>query len=297
MRFSLKHRETLWFYLLISPFVIGLVAFTAGPMLASLYYSFTHYDIVSPAQWVGLENFAGLIDDEFFWKSLKVTTLYTLMSVPLGLVFSLCIALLLNQRLPGLRVFRTLFYLPTVITGVSLATLWLWVFSADYGILNYAIFNLFGVKGPAWMRSETWVLPALSIVSLWGIGGTMVIFLAGLQGIPTELYEAADLDGAAGMRKLFAITLPLLSPVIFFNLITSLIGAFQTFTTAQVMSKGGPNYASLFYVLYLYQVGFRDFRMGYASALAWVLFVIVLALTMIAFRSSVSWVHYEEADL
>ena len=297
MRFSLKHRETLWFYLLISPFVIGLVAFTAGPMLASLYYSFTHYDIVSPAQWVGLENFAGLIDDEFFWKSLKVTTLYTLMSVPLGLVFSLCIALLLNQRLPGLRVFRTLFYLPTVITGVSLATLWLWVFSADYGILNYAIFNLFGVKGPAWMRSETWVLPALSIVSLWGIGGTMVIFLAGLQGIPTELYEAADLDGAAGMRKLFAITLPLLSPVIFFNLITSLIGAFQTFTTAQVMSRGGPNYASLFYVLYLYQVGFRDFRMGYASALAWVLFVIVLALTMIAFRSSVSWVHYEEADL
>lgn len=297
MRFSLKHRETLWFYLLISPFVIGLVAFTAGPMLASLYYSFTHYDIVSPAQWVGLENFAGLIDDEFFWKSLKVTTLYTLMSVPLGLVFSLCIALLLNQRLPGLRVFRTLFYLPTVITGVSLATLWLWVFSADYGILNYAIFNLFGVKGPAWMRSETWVLPALSIVSLWGIGGTMVIFLAGLQSIPTELYEAADLDGAAGMRKLFAITLPLLSPVIFFNLITSLIGAFQTFTTAQVMSRGGPNYASLFYVLYLYQVGFRDFRMGYASALAWVLFVIVLVLTMIAFRSSVSWVHYEEADL
>ncbi len=297
MRFSLKHRETLWFYLLISPFVIGLVAFTAGPMLASLYYSFTHYDIVSPAQWVGLENFAGLIDDEFFWKSLKVTTLYTLMSVPLGLVVSLCIALLLNQRIPGLRVFRTLFYLPTVITGVSLATLWLWVFSADYGILNYAIFNLFGVKGPAWMRSETWVLPALSIVSLWGIGGTMVIFLAGLQSIPTELYEAADLDGAAGMRKLFAITLPLLSPVIFFNLITSLIGAFQTFTTAQVMSRGGPNYASLFYVLYLYQVGFRDFRMGYASALAWVLFVIVLVLTMIAFRSSVSWVHYEEADL
>jgi multiple sugar transport system permease protein len=297
MRISLQRREALWFYILISPFIIGLVAFTAGPMLASLYYSFTRYDIVSPAQWAGLENYAGLIDDEFFWKSLKTTTLYTLMSVPLGLIFSLCIALLLNQRIPGLRLFRTLFYLPTVITGVSLATLWLWVFSSDYGILNYALFNLFGIKGPAWMRSETWVLPALSIVSLWGIGGTMVIFLAGLQNIPTELYEAADLDGAVGVRKLFSITLPMLSPVIFFNLITSLIGAFQTFTTAQVMSKGGPNYASLLYVLYLFQVGFRDFRMGYASALAWVLFAIVLVLTLIAFRSSASWVHYEEADL
>lgn len=296
-KLSLQRREAIWFYILISPFLIGLLAFTAGPLLSSLYFSFTQYDIISPPQWVGLQNYVDLTLDDLFWRSLGVTTVYVLLSVPLGLVFSLGLALLVNQRVPGLRFFRTAFYLPTVVSGVALATLWLWIFNADFGILNFIIFKLTGSKGPNWLGSQAWVLPALTLISLWGIGGTMVIFLAGLQGIPTELYEAAELDGAVGWRKLLAITLPLLSPVIFFNFITSIIGAFQVFTTAQVMTGGGPNYASLMYVLYLYQIGFRDFRMGYASALAWVLFAIVLLLTIASFRSSASWVHYEEGGL
>lgn len=297
MHLSLQRREALWFYLLISPFIIGFLLFTAGPLLASLYLSFTNYDLVSPPSWLGQANYSKLLTDTFFWKSLQVTTVYTLLSVAPGLIFSLGLALLLNQRVPGLRIFRTFFYLPTVVSGVALAALWRWIFNADFGMLNYALWQLFGIKGPLWLTSESWVLPSLSIIALWGVGGTMVIFLAGLQGIPTELYEAAELDGATGWRRLWRITLPLLSPVIFFNLITSMIGAFQVFTTPQVLTKGGPNYASLVYVLYLFQVGFRDFRMGYASALAWVLFIIVLVLTIIAFRSSASWVHYEEKDL
>jgi multiple sugar transport system permease protein len=297
LKLTLQRREAIWFYILISPFIIGLIVFTAGPLLSSLFYSFTKYDIVSAPEWLGVQNYANLLQDDLFWKSLQVTLAYVLLSVPLGLVFSLGLALLLNQRVPGLRVLRTAFYLPTVVSGVALATLWLWIFNADFGVLNYTIYSVFGVKGPNWLRSEQWVLPALTIISLWGIGGTMIIFLAGLQGIPTELYEAAELDGAVGVRRLFSITLPLLSPVIFFNFIISIIGAFQVFTVAQVMTQGGPNYASLMYVLYLYQNAFRDFRMGYASALAWVLFIIVLVLTIVAFRSSASWVHYEEGDL
>jgi multiple sugar transport system permease protein len=297
MRLSLQGREAIWFYLLISPFLIGFLAFTAGPLLASLYLSFTDYDLVAAPAWTAGENYGNLLEDSFFWRSLRVTTVYTLMSVAPGLIFSLALALLLNQRAPGVHLFRTIFYLPTVVSGVALAALWQWIFNVDFGVLNYAIWKLAGVKGPLWLRSEVWVLPSLSLISLWGVGGTMVIFLAGLQGIPTELYEAAELDGATGLRRLFGITLPLLSPVIFFNLITSMIAAFQIFTTPQVLTKGGPNYASLVYVLYLFQVGFRDFRMGYASALAWVLFTIVLVLTMLAFRSSASWVHYEEGDL
>lgn len=297
LKLTLQRREAIWFYILISPFIIGLIAFTAGPLLSSLYYSFTQYDIVSPPQWAGLQNYIDLTRDELFWQSLKVTLVYVALSVPLGLTFSLGLALLLNHNVPGLRVLRTAFYLPTVVSGVALATLWMWIFNADFGVLNYLIYSVFGVKGPNWLRSEQWVIPALTIISLWGIGGTMIIFLAGLQGIPTELYEAAELDGAVGFRRLLSITLPLLSPVIFFNFIISIIGAFQVFTVAQVMTRGGPNYASLMYVLYLYQNAFRDFRMGYASALAWVLFAIVLVLTIIAFRSSASWVHYEEGGL
>lgn len=297
MHLSLQRREALWFYVLISPFLIGFLLFTAGPLLASLYLSFTNYDLVSAPTWLGATNYSKLWNDSFFWKSLRVTTVYTLLSVAPGLIFSLGLALLLNQRVPGVRLLRTLFYLPTIVSGVALAALWRWIFNADFGVLNYALWELFGIKGPLWLTSESWVLPSLSIIALWGVGGTMVIFLAGLQGIPTELYEAAELDGATGWRRLWRITLPLLSPVIFFNLITSMIGAFQVFTTPQVLTKGGPNYASLVYVLYLFQVGFRDFRMGYASALAWVLFIIVLVLTVIAFRSSASWVHYEEKDL
>ncbi len=293
MRMTIQRREAIWFYILVAPWIIGFVLFLAGPLLASLYFSFTKYDVVSPPIWVGVQNYLRLPQDALFVQSLKVTTIYTAATVPLGIVVSLALALLLNQHVPGVRFFRTAFYLPTVISGVALSLLWLWLFNPDFGLINFLIYQIAGVKGPAWLESETWVLPALVIVSLWGVGGTMVIFLAGLQGIPTELYEAAELDGATGMRRLWSITLPLLSPVIFFNAITGMIGTFQVFTTAKVMTGGGPNYASFFYVLYLYQVAFRNFQMGYASALAWVLFLIVLLLTLIVFRTSSSWVHYE----
>jgi multiple sugar transport system permease protein len=297
MHLSLQRREALWFYLLIAPFLLGFLAFTAGPLFASLYLSLTNYDLVSAPTWVAQANYSRLWGDSFFWKSLRVTTVYTLLSVAPGLLFSLVLALLLNQRVPGMRLFRTIFYLPTVVSGVALAALWQWIFNSEFGLLNYLLWQVVGIDGPLWLGSESWVLPSLSLIALWGVGGTMVIFLAGLQGIPTELYEAAALDGATGLRRLWRITLPLLSPVIFFNLITGIIGAFQVFTTPQVLTKGGPNYASLVYVLYLYQVGFRDFRMGYASALAWVLFAIVLVLTILAFRSSAAWVHYEDEGL
>lgn len=290
---TLKAREELWFYLLVSPFFIGFVLFIAYPILASLYYSFTRYDVLTPPEWVGFRNYIELGTDRLFLKSLLVTTVYTVGSVGLGLAASLGLALLLNQKVPGVNIFRTIFYLPTIVSGVALATLWMWIFNADFGILNYLIYKVTGEKGPLWLQSEEWVIPALIIVSVWGIGGTMVIFLAGLQGIPTELYEAAQLDGAGGLQCFYYITLPMLSPVIFFNGLTGMIGSFQVFTSAMVMTGGGPNYASFFFVLYIYQSAFRNFRMGFASALSWVLFVIILILTLLSFRSSASWVHYE----
>jgi len=295
MTLSVRRREALWLYILISPWVIGFLAFTAGPLVASLYYSLTHYDIASPPVWVGLRNYINLVQDDLFWQALKVTTLYTVISLPLGIAASLGLAILLNQKVPAVAFLRTAFYLPSVISGVPLALLWLWIFNPDFGLLNYAIWRFTGLQGPQWLQSEAYVLPALIVMSLWGVGGTMIIFLAGLQGIPTDLYEAAQMDGATTVRRFRHITLPTLSPVIFFNCVLGIIGSFQVFTTAQVMTQGGPNYASLFYVLYLYNVAFRDFRMGYASALAWVLFLIVLALTLLTFKSSASWVHYEDA--
>ncbi|MDZ4720289.1 MAG: sugar ABC transporter permease [Roseiflexaceae bacterium] len=296
MQLSIRRREELWFYTLISPWVLGFLAFTAGPLLASLFFSFTRYDVVSPPIWTGLQNYARLLEDDLFLQALKVTTLYTIITVPLGIVVSLGLALLLNRDVPGIRFFRTAIYLPTVTSGVALALLWMWLFNPEFGLINYGVAALTGWRGPLWLQSETWVLPALVLMALWGVGGTVVIYLAGLQGIPTELYEAAELDGATGVTRLWSITLPLLSPVIFFTTITGMIGTFQVFTTIKVATNGGPNYASLVYVVYLYNVAFRDFQMGYASALAWVLFIIVLLLTLLAFRSSASWVHYEDEE-
>jgi multiple sugar transport system permease protein len=293
---SIRRREALWFYALVAPWVIGFLAFTTGPLLASLYFSFTRYDVVSPPVWAGLGNYLRLLEDDLFLQTLKVTTIYTFITVPLGILVSLGLALLLNRDVPGVRFFRTAFYLPTVTSGVALALLWMWLFNPEFGLINFIIYRLTGWDGPLWLQSETWVMPALILMALWGVGGTIVIYLAGLQGIPTELYEAAELDGASGGRRLFSITLPLISPVIFFTAITGMIGTFQVFTTAQVATSGGPNYASMFYVLYLYQVAFRHFQMGYASALAWVLFVIVLLLTLLAFRSSAAWIHYEGGE-
>ena len=286
-------REERYFYLFISPWLIGFIVFTAGPVLASLFFSFNYYDVVTPPRWHGLGNYVKLFTDELFWQALKVTAIYSVGSVGLGIVASVCIALLLNRDIRGVAVFRTIFYLPSVISGVAVSLLWMWILNSDFGILNYLLWKIFRIEGPAWIMSRQWVIPSMIIMSLWGIGGSIVIYLARLQGIPTEFYEAAEIDGAGFWRKLTNITLPLMTPVIFFNLITGIIGSFQVFTQAYVMTDGGPANASLFYVLHLYRNAFKYWRMGYASALAWVLFLFLLVLTALVFWTSSRWVYYE----
>jgi len=286
-------REERYFYLFISPWLIGFLAFTAGPIIASLFFSFTIYDAIQSPRWNGVQNYVEMVKDELFWQSLKVTSIYSVGSVALGILASMAIALLLNRNIRGLAVFRTVFYLPSVISGVAVSLLWMWIFNSDFGMLNYLLWKIFRIQGPAWIMNRYWVIPSLILMSLWGIGGGIVIYLARLQGIPTELYEAAEIDGAGGWRRLTDITLPMMTPVIFFNLIMGIIGSFQVFTQAYVMTGGGPHYASLFYVLHLYRNAFKYFRMGYASSLAWVLFLILLGLTLIVLKSASLWVYYE----
>ncbi len=293
-RSKLARREALAFYLFISPWLIGFLAFTLYPMLASVYYSLTVYNVAT-MKFVGLQNFQELIHDDMFYWSLWVTAKYTLVGVPLGICAALAVAVLLNQKVPFLSFWRTIYYLPSVITGVAVALLWQWVLNPEYGVFNYLIFEPLGIEGPRWFWSETWVIPSYWIMGLWGIGGNMVIYLAGLQGVPTVLYEAAEIDGASSWQRFWKITIPMISPVILFTLVTSLIGSLQMFTQAYVISNGlgGPNNASLLYVLYLFLNGFRWFRLGYASALAWVLFVIIIILTALMLRVSRNLVYYE----
>ncbi|MBE0697645.1 MAG: sugar ABC transporter permease [Anaerolineaceae bacterium] len=275
------------------PWIVGFIVFTAGPILASFYYSFTFYDVVTPARWVGTQNYADLMKDPLFWQSLRVTAIYSIGAVTTGIIASLAVALLLNRDIHGVAVFRTIYYLPSVISGVAVSLLWMWILNSDFGIINFLLWKLFRIDGPSWIMSRTWVIPSLILMSLWGIGGSIVIYLARLQGIPTELYEAAEIDGASYWRRLANISLPLMTPVIFFNMITGVIGSFQVFTQAYVMTNGGPNNASLFYVLYLYRNAFRYWRMGYASAQAWILFLVLLVLTAIMLYTSKQWVYYD----
>ena len=287
------NKQTLWGWLLISPWVLGFLIFTAGPMLASLYLSFCKYDLHT-LEFVGTKNYEVLLTrDPLFWKSLRNTALYVLFSVPMGLTGSLLIAVLLNQKVKGMPVFRTLFYLPSLVPAVASSLVWAWIFHPDAGMLNRALLGI-GIKGPAWLQDPKTALPSLILMSLWGIGGSrMLIFLAGLQGIPDDLYEAAELDGARGWSCFRHITLPMLSPTIFFNLILGIIGSFQVFTSAYIMTSGGPDNATLMYVLYLYNNAFRYFKLGKASAMAWILFVMLLGFTVFQFKNASKWVYYE----
>lgn len=286
-------REALWAYALISPWVIGFLIWTVGPMLVSLFLSFTQYNVVNPMVWQGIANYRQLlIGDPLFWQSLKVTLIYALMSLPTGLVVGLAVALLLNLDVPGLSVWRTIYYLPSVIAGVAVAVLWQYVLNPRFGVLNWAL-SLIGIRGPGWLAHPDWALPALVIMSLWSAGGNMILYLAALQSVPTALYDAAKIDGANTWRRLLNVTLPMISPVIFFNLVLGTIATFQYFTNAYIMTQGGPSNATLFYNLHLYNNAFRYFKMGYAAALAWVLFVIILLFTLLIFRSSSAWVYYE----
>lgn len=293
MASSVKRHEARWGWLFISPWVIGFLVFTAGPMVTSFWLSLHKYDLHS-MEFVGAENYRRLLFvDPLFWKALTNTLKYAIFSVPLGIAGSLAIAVLLNQKVRGIPVFRTLFYLPSLVPAVASALLWQWIFNADNGILNLGL-GWFGLPAVQWLQDENWALPAFIIMSLWGIGGgRMVIFLAGLQGISDTYYEAARIDGASPIQQFRNVTLPLLSPVMFFNLILGLIGSFQVFTTAYIMTGGGPNNSTLFYALYLFRNAFEYFKLGKASALAWILFVILLGLTLIQFRLSKRWVFYE----
>lgn len=293
---TLSQQEAVWAYLFISPWIIGFFIFTVGPMLASLYFSATEYNVIDPPEWVGLANYNRLfLNDPLFWHSLKVTLNYALMALPLGLLIGFFLAILLNQKIPGVNLWRTVYFLPSVVAGVAVTLLWIRIFNTRIGILNPFLEKVFGIKGPGWLQDPDWALPALVIMGLWGVGGSMIIYLAGLQGIPTTLYEAATLDGANTWQRFQNVTLPMMTPVIFYNLVLGLIGSFQYFTEAYVASggEGGPVRSTLVYNLYLYQNAFKFFDMGYASALAWILFLIVLILTVLVFRSSDFWVFYE----
>lgn len=288
----LARREEIVGFLMAGPWLLGLLWLIAGPFLAAAYISLTDYDILSPPSFVGVANFREmLVEDPLFWKSMSVTTIYSVFSIPLQITFGLFLAVLLNTSIRGLAWLRTIYYLPAVLSGVAVSFLWIWVFSADWGILNFLL-SLVNIPGPAWLHSEDWALSALIIMSLWGVGGGLVIYLAGLQGVPTELYEAAKIDGANVFRAFFKITLPMVSPVILFQLIMGIIGALQVFTQGYVMTNGGPNNATLFFLLHLYRQGFRYLNMGYASALAWALFLYILLLTLVVLRSSQAWVFY-----
>ena len=278
-------------YLFISPWIIGFVVFTAGALLGSFSISLTKWNIVGTPEFVGLANYQKMVEDRFFWQSIKVT-LYYLLNVPLNVVLGLLLALLLNQKVKGLSVFRTIFFLPSVASGVAVSLLWMWIFNPRFGIINVLLKKI-GIIGPLWLGSEAWAIPALIIMSIWGVGGGMLIYLGALQGIPTAFYEAATLDGAGAWKKLLHITVPMITPVLLLNLVMGVIVSFQVFTQAYVMTDGGPNYATLFYVMHLYQQAFVWFNMGYASALSWVLFLIILVFTVIILKTSSSWVYYE----
>ena len=286
-------REALSFYVYISPWLIGFLAFTLGPFIASLVLSFTKWDMTGPLNFVGPSNYVDLVGrDALFRKSLYNTSFFVIFSVPLQQAMCIGLALLLNQELRGLAIYRTVFYLPSVTAGVATAYLWAYLFSTNNGLLN-ATLARFGILGPRWLLDPHWSKPALIIMSLWGGGNAMIIYLAGLQGVPTHLYEAAKVDGANVFSRFWNVTMPMITPTIFYNLVMGFIGAFNVFTSAYIITAGGPVNSTLFYMLYLYRKAFQDFRMGYASAMAWVLFTIVLALTLFQLFMARRWVYYE----
>jgi len=289
-----QKKEALEGYLCVLPWIIGFFVLFVGPSIASIVLSFCKYDMVTSPKFIGLENYrmAFMGEDSLFWQSLGVTFKFVAMSLPLNLALSLGVALLLNQKVRGIGIYRTIYYLPAILPIVAVSILWIWIFNPDFGISNYALWKLFRIVGPSWLFNKFWALPALVIMGFWGIGPSMLIYLAGLQGIPKQLYESAEIDGAGWWKKFCQVTIPQMSPVIFFNLVMGTIVSFQVFTQAYLMTNGGPHHATLFYMLNLYNNAFQYFKMGYSSALAWILFIIILGFTILIFKSSSAWVYY-----
>jgi len=286
-RFGRTTRRALLGYAFISPWLIGFLCFTLGPILAVFYFSFSQYSIFSAPHLIGLQNYLkAFTGDRLFPVALLNTLYYVGVAVPLDLLGGFALALALNARLRGITVFRTLFYIPAIVPTVAATIVFVWLFDPNLGLINYVL-SLGGINGPNWLGSATWAKPAIVLLSLWHVGGSMIIYLAGLQGIPEHLYEAAAIDGANRWEKLLH--------VILYNAVIGVIGSFQVFATAYIATGGGPRNATLFFVLYIYQKAFQDFSLGYASALAWILFLLILVFTLVLFRSSRSWVHYEGA--
>jgi multiple sugar transport system permease protein len=291
-RLSPTARNNIAGYLFMTPWLIHLVVLIIGAMAFSLGVSFFETDFLTKTRFVGLDNYRQMFSDPLFWKSLRNTAYYTFAMVPLAVIFALLTALLLNQKVKFLGVYRTLYYIPSIVSGVAIAILWGYLLNPRFGLIN-RVLAMVGIEGPEWIYSQTWAIPAFILMGVWGAGGNMLLYLAGLQGVPSVLYEAATIDGANAWHRFWRITLPMITPTIYFNFLINMIGAWQVFTQAYIMTSGGPNNATLTLVLYLYRKGFEQFHFGYASAIAWALFVIVMIFTLLVVRSSEAWVYYE----
>lgn len=290
---SMNRKEALAGYFFISPWLLGFIIFVAGPLIASLALSFTRWNIVGDPHWVGWQNYYRIFTrDPGFTQALKVTIRYTLIYLPATTIFALTVAMALNAKVKGVGIFRTLFYLPYVAPSIAATLVWVWVLNPRYGLLN-TLLGYIGIEGPNWFKDPDTALYGIMMIGLWGVGGSAIIYLAGLQNIPQQLYEAAEVDGANAWQRFRHVTLPMLSPTIFYLLVIELIGVFQTFTSAFVATQGGPLKSTYFYMLHIYNKAWVSMRMGYASALAWILAIIILLVTLLIFRSSSMWVHYE----
>ena len=290
---SARTREAVWGFVFISPWIIGFLVFSLFPILAVFYLGFTKYNVLQPPQWIGLGNYIKMFTgDRLYYTSLYNTLYYIGLRVPSWVVIGLLLAILLNRQVPGISVYRAIFYLPTIIPLVASSVIWLWMLNPQFGFLN-AFLREYGIVAPNWLRDPLWAKPAIVILGIWQLGQTMMIFLAGLQEIPDQLYEAAEIDGANRLQQLFVITIPMMTPTIYFNVVMGIIASFQVFGSAFIMTGGGPVNSTLFYVLYIYRHGFEFLEMGYASAMAVILFLLILALTILIVMTSDRWVRYE----
>lgn len=291
-RRRIRWRDHVTGYLFVGPWILGILIFIAGPMLASIALAFTDYNVILTPSWVGLQNFKDLLQDDRFYLSLSNTAYYTFLGVPAQLTVAMVMALLLNMRVRFANLFRSAYYVPTVAPVVAMIYLWVWMFNYDFGLIN-ALLRLVGITPVNWLWDPSISKLSIILFSLTRVGAQMIIFLAALQGVPEELYESAAIDGATSFQRFLHVTVPMISPLVFLNLVLGVIGSFQVFTVAFIATKGGPVDSTLFYVLYLYHRGFENFQMGYASALAWVLFAIITVFTLLQFRISSLWVYYE----
>lgn len=292
-RRGIESRRAKYGYIFALPWITGLLLFYAYPLLSSIYYSFNKYNVISPIEWVGLNNYKELFNDPLFWTGIKNTLYYALFAVPISVVLGISLALLLNMPIRWRSFFRTVFFIPTLVPVVATAIIWQWLLNPQFGLINHLLETI-GIGGPPWLGDPKWSKPSLILMAQWGIGNSVIIYLAGLQDISKDYDDAARVDGASGLRKVWHITLPLLTPVIFFNMIMGIINALQVFTLPYALTYGTGNPANslLFYSMHLYNNAFLYMKMGYASAMAWILFIVIMTITLLLFRSSSRWVYY-----